>query len=152
MPDSVAARRAAIIARFEALLEARNSPLVLAEICSATGVSERTLRDCCHEYLAMSPIRYARLRRMQMARDALTHANPSISNVTRIASHFGFSELGRFSVNYRALFGEEPSATLRRPSRAIPPMASVEVGARRMEVWPSRKSPQPKPHGQASTL
>jgi AraC-like DNA-binding protein len=118
MPNSVAARHATIIALFEELLESRCDRLVLAEVCSAIGVSERTLRDCCRELLAMSPIRYARLRRMQMARDALMHANPAISTVTRIASHFGFSELGRFSVNYRALFGEGPSVTLRRPSHA----------------------------------
>jgi transcriptional regulator GlxA family with amidase domain len=152
MPDSVAARRAMVIERFEALLETRYSPLDLAEICLATGVSERTLRDCCHEYLAMSPIRYARLRRMQMARNALMHANPSISNVTTIANHFGFSELGRFSVSYRALFGEEPSATLRRSSQAIPRMASIKVGAGRRESAALLERLQPMPHRQGPTL
>jgi transcriptional regulator GlxA family with amidase domain len=143
MPNSVAARRATIIARFEELLEARCDRLVLSEICLAIGVSERTLRDCCREYLAVSPIRYARLQRMQMARDALMHANPSISTVTRIANHFGFSELGRFSVNYRALFGEEPSVTLRRPSRATPPRASIKVGPGRMETAAPSERVQP---------
>jgi AraC-like DNA-binding protein len=69
----------------------------------------------------MGPIRYLTLRRMHLARRALLGADASKTNVTRIVTDHGFWELGRFSVAYRALFGESPSETLRRPaeSRAI---------------------------------
>lgn len=104
-----------VIARFEDFLEARRyEPVYLAEICTAIGVSERRLRSCCQEYLGMAPIHYLWLRRMHLARSALLGADPAVQTVTEIATAHGFWELGRFSVEYRALFGESPSATLKR--------------------------------------
>jgi AraC-like DNA-binding protein len=104
-----------VVARFEQFLEARQyEPVYLAEICAAIGVSERTLRTCCDEYLGMGPIHYLWLRRMHLAHQALLCADPVSATVTAIATEFGFWELGRFSVEYRTLFGETPSASLHR--------------------------------------
>jgi AraC-like DNA-binding protein len=63
----------------------------------------------------MGPHRYLWLRRMHLARRALAKADPSAATVTSIANDCGFGELGRFAVAYHGLFGEAPSATLRRP-------------------------------------
>jgi AraC-like DNA-binding protein len=108
-----------VIAQLEAFLAANlGRPLYLDEMCAATGVSERTLRVCCHDYLGMGPIQYLHLRRMHLARQALMLADPTTATVTNIATDYGFWELGRFSVEYRYLFGESPSASLRRPPEA----------------------------------
>jgi AraC-like DNA-binding protein len=115
-------RHDTIITKFEDYLAANpDRPLYLTEICTGIGVAERTLRAACEEHLGMGPIRYLTLRRMHLARRALLGADASKTNVTRIVTDHGFWELGRFSVAYRALFGESPSETLRRPaeSRAI---------------------------------
>ena len=110
-------RHEMIVAKFEEYLEANpNIPLYLPEICAAIGAGERTLRMACQEHLGMGPIRYLALRRMNLVRRALLRAGSSTTTVTRIATDHGFWELGRFSVNYRAMFGETPSATLHRPS------------------------------------
>ena len=107
---------AKVIARFEDFLVARhNAPVHLIEMCAAIGVSERTLRSCCHEHFGMGPIRYLWLRRMHLARRSLLRADPATASVTSTATEYGFWELGRFSVEYRGLFGESPSASLRRP-------------------------------------
>ena len=109
-------RHDAIVARFEEFLEANpNTPLYLPEICAAVGVGERTLRLACEEHLGMGPIRYLALRRMYLVRRALARAVSSTTTVTRIVTDHGFWELGRFSVNYRMMFGETPSVTLQRP-------------------------------------
>ena len=108
-------RHAAIMRRLEEVLEANlNGPLYLEEICKSARVSEKTLRLCCQEQLGMSPKRYLLLRRMHLARRALRMADPATTTVTEIATNYGFWELGRFSVTYRSLFGEAPSASLRR--------------------------------------
>ena len=108
--------RARIMARLEAALTAKpEEPLYMAELSAQIGVSYWTLRDCCLEYLGMSPKRYLWLRRMNLVRRALRSANAEKTTVTEIASDYGFWELGRFSVAYRSLFGESPSMALRRP-------------------------------------
>jgi AraC-like DNA-binding protein len=113
-------RHDATIARFEEFLEAHpDRPFYLTEICAAIGVAERTLRAACEEHLGMGPIRYLTLRRMHLVRHALLGADASNTNVTRIVTDHGFWELGRFSVAYRALFGEPPSQTLRRPAEQL---------------------------------
>ena len=109
-------RRDRIVAKFEEYLEAnRGRTLYLTEICKAIGIAERTLRGACEEQFGMGPIRYLTLRRMHLVRRSLLQSDCSESTVTRIATQHGFWELGRFAVAYRALFGEVPSASLRRP-------------------------------------
>ncbi|MBN9603786.1 MAG: helix-turn-helix transcriptional regulator [Afipia felis] len=104
----------AIMTKFEKYLAAHpDRPLYLTDICSGIGVAERTLRAACEEHLGMGPIRYLTLRRMHLVRQALRDADAGKTNVTRVVTDHGFWELGRFSVAYRALFGESPSETLR---------------------------------------
>jgi AraC-like DNA-binding protein len=107
---------AKVMARFEDFLSARQfEPVYLAEICTAIGTSERTLRTYCQDRFGMGPMRYLWLRRMHLARRALLRTGREAATVTKIATSHGFWELGHFAVEYRALFGESPSASLRRP-------------------------------------
>jgi AraC-like DNA-binding protein len=114
---SVQRHRPSVMRRLEETLEAKSEePLYMAELCAAVGASYWTLRDCCLEYLGMSPKRYLWMRRMNLARRALQRADAENTTVTDVATNYGFWELGRFSVAYRSLFGESPSAALHRPS------------------------------------
>ena len=113
-------RRTSIMRRFEELIEAEHDrPLYVSEVCKALGVPARTLQATCHEILGMGPNRYLWLRRMNLAQRALALADPAKRSVTEIATQYGFWELGRFAVGYRTLFGEAPSATLRRAARDV---------------------------------
>jgi AraC-like DNA-binding protein len=109
-------RRAAIAKRFEAAVEANfDRPLLIPDLCQIVGVPGRTLRTLCQEQLGMSPQRFLALRRLHLARRALLQSDPNSTTVTEIVSSHGVWELGRFAVSYKSLFGESPSATLRRP-------------------------------------
>ncbi|HUB47205.1 MAG TPA: helix-turn-helix domain-containing protein [Acetobacteraceae bacterium] len=108
-------RHAAILARFRELLDANlDRPLYLPEVCAAIGVSHRALSYSCQDFLGMPPKRYFFLRRMHMVRRVLLRSDRRATTVTAVATRHGFWEFGRFAVQYRKLFDEMPSATLRR--------------------------------------
>jgi AraC-like DNA-binding protein len=124
-------RHSVVMARLEEFLtEHETVPLYTAEVCLALGVSERTLRACCQENLGIGPIKYLWLRRMHLARRALVRATPDTSTVTKIAANHGFWEFGRFSVEYRALFGELPSKTLHQPPHKLVPRLPIYKAGR----------------------
>jgi AraC-like DNA-binding protein len=115
--DATWRRHHIVITRFRDLMQASSDrALHVPEICQQIGVSERALRGCCQEYFGVGPRRYLILRRMHLAYQGLRAADPSSASVTEIATQFGFWELGRFAVEYRRIFGEPPSDTLRQPA------------------------------------
>jgi AraC-like DNA-binding protein len=104
-----------ILSRLEELLQI-HMRLRISDVRAALGVSERLLRNCCSEQLGMALNRYIHLRRMQQVHRALRTADPQSTTVSEEASRRGFRELGRFANDYRVVYGELPSATLRRHS------------------------------------
>ena len=114
--DRAASRQhAAIMRRFRRVIEEHlDDPLYIPELCREIGTSLRTLNTCCREHLGMGPKHYLVLRRMHMLRRALRHSGPGETTVTETATQYGFWQFGRLAVEYKALFGEMPSATLAR--------------------------------------
>jgi AraC-like DNA-binding protein len=90
-----------------------DEPITLADIVAASGIPGRTLLKHFRDHWGMSPMRYLRNARLVRVRQALMRAHPG-GSVTDIAMTWGFNHLGRFAVEYRALFGESPSDTFRR--------------------------------------
>ncbi|MCP3870202.1 MAG: AraC family transcriptional regulator [Gammaproteobacteria bacterium] len=67
------------------------------------------------EKLGVTPKRFLRYLQLNHAyRDLLKVTETASSTVTEIAGHHGFTEMGRFSVEYKRLIGESPSTTLAR--------------------------------------
>jgi transcriptional regulator GlxA family with amidase domain len=95
-----------------------DQPLHISALCLTLAVSERTLRKAFYNIHGLPPCRHLRMLRLFRARRALLSANCKLTTVTAIAMCFGFVELGRFSVEYRKVFGESPSQTLHRTSPA----------------------------------
>jgi transcriptional regulator GlxA family with amidase domain len=115
MPKSAATwpvRGENLISQVNSLAASGQTPTVsLQDLCSVLGVSRRLLERAFRHQLHMSPARYLRTFRLYAAwRDLVCGSG----TVTSIATEYGFYELGRFSGQYKLLFGELPSETLAR--------------------------------------
>lgn len=98
----------------EAINKADAECLTVPALAKSAGVSERTLRSVCLEYFGVSPQRYVTIQRLNQARKELIDGDPRQTKIATIAGRLGFWHLGRFSSQYRNLFGELPSATFGR--------------------------------------
>jgi transcriptional regulator GlxA family with amidase domain len=114
MPSCTDQRYRTIVDRVNTIAHLHaGEPLHIRFLCQTCGVTDRTLRNAFQSVYGKTPYRYLRETRMLEARQALLRARTS-ETVTSIATQHGFLELGRFSVEYRSVFGECPSETLRR--------------------------------------
>jgi AraC family ethanolamine operon transcriptional activator len=95
-----------------------NGPIPIPALAEVVGVSQRTLEYAFRETFGVTPARYLRWSRMNRLHREFLDAEPGSASITATAAKFGFSELGRLAVEYRALFGESPSATARRTKTA----------------------------------
>ena len=89
-------------------------PISSRELAEVAGVSQRALELAFKEILGIPPARFLRWNRMNQARSVLLAAEPGADRVKHIAGHWGFTEMGRFAVDFKWLFGESPSQTLAR--------------------------------------
>ena len=91
----------------------------IGELCLVAHVSERRLRVAFVQEFSQPPSRFFRDWALQLARLRLRAGEPSRTSVSKIATDLGFFHLGRFAGDYRALFDETPSATLRTTTRRL---------------------------------
>lgn len=85
----------------------------IADLCDAAATSERTLRNACEIITGEPPMAFLRAMRLNQVRRSILNADNSVS-ITQIGTRWGFLHMPQFSKDYRALFGELPSETVRR--------------------------------------
>jgi AraC family ethanolamine operon transcriptional activator len=90
--------------------------LQVEDLCRATRVSRRTLQRCFLNVVGVTPLHYLRLNRLTHARSMLLDATPG-QRIQDVLGVLGIWHAGRFAAEYRALFGELPSDTLRDARR-----------------------------------
>lgn len=86
------------------------------ELCQFSGTSVRSLQRSFQTYFGITVTEYLKALRFNRARRDLLSGTQE--NVTLAANNNGLTHLGRFSLDYAAMFGESPSATLRSLSRS----------------------------------
>lgn len=102
---------------FKALDYARSNqakPIHIDELVDITGVEYRTLLRAFQRYLKIGPKRYLKLRQLNLVRRELwQRRRPKMSVIDILVDH-GVNEFGRFATEYKKLYDETPSETLRR--------------------------------------
>jgi AraC-like DNA-binding protein len=88
-------------------------PIGIEEIVAASGASMRSLYDGFRRFRGTSPMEFLRTLRLGRVRADLARAGPG-TRVSDVAATWGFYQFGRFAAQYRQLYGETPSVTLRR--------------------------------------
>ena len=93
-------------------------PITVADLCRELGVSRRTLQYSFQEVLGINPVAFLRAMRLNGVRRDLKAAARPADSVQDIAARWGFWHLGHFVTDYKRMFGELPSETLRGRRRA----------------------------------
>jgi len=89
-----------------------NAPLGMETLTTVTGTSIRSLETAFREVLGLTPVQYIKVKRLNVAKTRLLHAERTETSVTATALLLGFTHMSRFAGDYQTLFGELPSATL----------------------------------------
>jgi len=114
-PPTRALRRSRLVKQAADYLQSQmHQALTLTDLCEALGSSSRALCYGFHEVFGTSPMAYLKILRLQSAYRALKMAEPGDTTVTEVAAQCGFYHFGYFARDYKQVFGELPSETLKR--------------------------------------
>jgi AraC-like DNA-binding protein len=87
----------------------------LSDLC---GFRPRSLINAFEAFTGLSPIAYLKAQRLNGVRQRLLTTVSNDARIIDIAMDWGFDHMGHFAADYRTMFGERPSETLRaHPSR-----------------------------------
>lgn len=112
--DRADARKRIVDRACDMLLAQPSEPPSLLEVCNRVGASPRKLSSCFQDVLDLSPARYIKTIRLNAVRRELRSVSDAHTSVYDIAARWGFWHFGHFSSDYKGLFSELPSDTLRR--------------------------------------
>lgn len=86
----------------------------LESIISEKKMAPRTYYYAFKRVTGESPKRYIKNFRIRKVYEVLKSSSPKETKVQEIAAKFGFTHMGQFGVDYKALLGELPSETLQK--------------------------------------
>ena len=88
-------------------------PITVAQLCATVGTSISTLRRTFLNEFGIPPKAYIHARVLSLVRDELGQAGPG-TLISDVANRWGIWHMGQFAGDYRRMFGELPSDTLKR--------------------------------------
>lgn len=127
-PPTYRARKAVVERVRQYVLSNLHDTVTIAELCKVLNTSRRTIQYCFKEVLNTNPVQYLRAIRLNSVRRELRDGNPAVTQVQDVAARWGFWHLSHFANDYRAMFGELPSDTLRKRWPTSTRMLATETG------------------------
>jgi AraC family ethanolamine operon transcriptional activator len=91
-----------------------NLPHTVRDICRVASVSERTMEYAFRERFGIAPKSYLLALRLNGVRRELKNSATTFSTITDLATKWGFWHMSQFAADYKRLFGELPSETIRK--------------------------------------
>jgi methylphosphotriester-DNA--protein-cysteine methyltransferase len=114
-------------------------PIGLAELCAHCGVGVRTLEYGFRQFYDATPIGFIKSQRLTRTRTALARAGAQPMSISTTARRLGCTHMGQYAQDYRSLFGESPTMTLRRAQgRHEQPAENTETPVSRQATARSR--------------
>ena len=108
--------------------------LTLADLCRHAHLQARSLEYGFRDLVGLSPFKYIKMLRLGEVRRRLQTSSASQLSVSEAALDCGFSHLSQFAADYKRMFLESPSATLRDYSRDTPPPCRSTAWSGRLSV------------------
>ena len=85
------------------------------KLCQQAGCSQRTLEKCFLKRFGVTPKKYVKCLRLARVHQKLQNFDTSgYNSIIELASIQGFWHMGQFAADYRRIYGELPSTTLKR--------------------------------------
>ncbi|MCB1954022.1 MAG: helix-turn-helix domain-containing protein [Rhodocyclaceae bacterium] len=91
-----------------------DEPVTVADLCIRLRVSRRTLQYSFQDVFGLTPVQFLRAMRLNSVRRELKRADAAVTTVGDVAARWGFFHLSHFATDYARMFGELPSATLKK--------------------------------------
>ncbi|MBD2269630.1 helix-turn-helix domain-containing protein [Anabaena sp. FACHB-1391] len=107
-------RRYSLVRKAEEISRSyKDKPLTLQKLCEELETSSSALSCGFQEVFGISPMAYIKIQRLNGVRRALMSDHPNTITVMNVAQEWGFWNASHFAKDYKDMFGELPSKTLR---------------------------------------
>lgn len=91
-----------------------NDIIQMIDLTALTGKSERTVERIFKKHFGIAPYAYLKIHRLHLIRNRLIQTDPHSVNITHLAMENGFMQMGYFCSEYKKMFDETASETLRK--------------------------------------
>ncbi len=144
-------RRIAVERARDYIRQNLSEPIRLSDLCRHAHLQARSLEYGFRETVGVSPVGYVKMLRLGDVRRCLLSPTSLHRSISEVALDAGFWHLSQFSVDYKRLFMESPSATrLRAAAAARAARSSLSMVP--LARQPQRESTRFEPRGAALAI